>query len=87
MTDVRPGLYRHFKGRIYRVLGTARHSETEEVHVVYLARDGSLWIRPAAMFTETVEREGYRGPRFSFVGERPGIDGPAIMEAEGQAVD
>jgi hypothetical protein len=80
--DVRPGLYRHFRGKVYRVLGTARHSETEVPHVVYLAGDGSLWIRPAVMFTETVERDGYRGPRFVLIAERAGIDGPALMASE-----
>lgn len=67
-----PGIYRHFKGKLYRVVGTARHSETEEPHVVYLADDGSLWIRPACMFREEVERDGYRGPRFTLVEEKAG---------------
>ena len=63
---VRPGRYRHFKGNEYQVLGVARHSETEEEMVVYRALygEGGLWVRPAAMWTETVERDGYRGPRF-----------------------
>ena len=66
MSTVRPGRYRHFKGNEYQVLGVARHSETEEEMVVYRALygDGGLWVRPAAMWTERVERDGYCGPRF-----------------------
>ena len=66
---VRPGRYRHFKGNEYQVLGVARHSETEEEMVVYRALygEGGLWVRPAAMWTERVERDGYCGPRFRLV--------------------
>ena len=66
MSTVKPGRYRHFKGNEYEVIGTARHSETLEEMVVYRALygDGGLWVRPAAMWTEQVERDGYRGPRF-----------------------
>jgi hypothetical protein len=64
---VRPGRYRHYKGREYEVLGIARHSETEEPLVVYrcLYGDYSLWVRPLAMFVEEVEVEGTRQPRFA----------------------
>ena len=66
MSTIKPGRYRHFKGSEYEVIGTARHSETLEEMVVYRALygDGGLWVRPAAMWSETVERDGYRGPRF-----------------------
>ena len=66
MASIQPGRYRHFKGNEYQVVGTARHSETLEEMVVYRALygDGGLWVRPAAMWTETVDRDGYRGPRF-----------------------
>ena len=66
MSTIKPGRYRHFKGNEYEVIGTARHSETLEELVVYRALygDGGLWVRPAAMWAETVERDGYRGPRF-----------------------
>ena len=66
MTTIKPGRYRHFKGKEYEVIGTARHSETLEELVVYRALygDGGLWVRPAAMWSETVDRDGYRGPRF-----------------------
>ena len=64
--DIRPGRYRHFKGGEYEVLGVASHSETLEPMVVYRALYGErgLWVRPAAMWNEWVERDGYAGPRF-----------------------
>ncbi len=54
--QVEVGFYRHYKGARYEVLHTARHSETEEWHVVYRQcyGDQALWIRPLVMFTETV---------------------------------
>ena len=66
--NIRPGRYRHFKGKEYQVLGLATHSETLEPMVVYRALygEGGLWVRPAAMWNETVERDGYFGPRFIF---------------------
>lgn len=70
MEDIRPGRYRHFKGNEYQVLFTARHSETQELMVVYRALygEGGLWVRPAAMWAECVDRDGYSGPRFAWVG-------------------
>lgn len=67
--DIRPGRYRHFKGGEYEVLGVASHSETQEPMVVYRALYGErgLWVRPAAMWNEWVERGGYAGPRFTFM--------------------
>lgn len=66
-----PGLYRHYKGRDYRVLGLARHSETLEALVVYQALYGErgLWVRPAAMFGEHVDVDGVPRRRFERVGE------------------
>ncbi len=66
-----PGRYRHYKGNDYRVLGVARHTETEEVFVVYQALYGErgLWVRPRAMFVETVAVAGARVPRFARVGD------------------
>ena len=63
------GIYKHYKGNLYQVLGVARHSETEEAHVVYktLYGDFSLWIRPLSMFTEMVEVVSEQVPRFAFV--------------------
>lgn len=68
--SVEPGIYRHFKGNRYEVIGVARHSETEEDLVVYrpLYGDGELWVRPLAMFTEEVERDGVKRQRFEWVG-------------------
>lgn len=70
MTDIAPGRYRHYKGNEYTVLGIARHSETLEHFVVYRQEygDRGLWVRPAAMFTETVEVDGRTVPRFAFLG-------------------
>ena len=65
--DILPGLYRHFKGGLYRVEGVARHSETLEEMVVYRALygEGGLWVRPASMWNETVIHEGIPRPRFA----------------------
>ena len=69
--EPKPGLYRHYKGNDYRVIGLARHSETLEPLVVYQAMYGEkgLWVRPAAMFGETVEVNGRTVPRFARVGD------------------
>lgn len=74
MTPPAPGRYRHYKGGEYEVLGTARHSETDEPLVVYrpLYGEGGLWARPLAMFLETVAADGRAVPRFAFVGEAGG---------------
>jgi len=70
-TEIRPGRYRHFKGKEYLVLYQARHSETLEPMVVYQALYGErgIWVRPASMWNETVEHNGMRLPRFEFCGE------------------
>ena len=66
---IRPGRYRHFKGKEYEVVGIARHSETEAPMVVYrpLYGDGGLWVRPAEMWHETVQRDGKTHKRFERV--------------------
>ena len=66
MSELRPGLYRHFKGNLYRLLYVAKHSETLEPMVVYQALYGEqgIWVRPAAMWSEQVDRDDYHGPRF-----------------------
>ena len=71
MMELKPGLYRHFKGNLYKLLYVAKHSETLEEMVVYQALYGEqgIWVRPAAMWSEHVERDGYCGPRFSPVEE------------------
>ena len=71
MNRLKPGRYRHFKGKEYELLFTARHSETEEEMVVYRALygEGGLWVRPAAMWNEEIERDGKRVRRFTYIGE------------------
>lgn len=71
MEELKPGRYRHFKGNEYRLLHVARHSETLEPMVVYQALYGEMgiWVRPAGMWSEQVDRDGYSGPRFTYIGE------------------
>ena len=61
------GMYRHYKGLLYQVVGTVRHSESLESMTLYRALYGEqgLWVRPAAMFNEDVEIDGVRQPRFA----------------------
>ena len=68
--ELKLGRYRHFKGGEYELLGIAQHSETLEPMVVYKALygEGGLWVRPAAMWTELVDKPGYTGPRFQYIG-------------------
>ncbi len=74
MEEVKKGRYRHFKGKLYRVIGTARHSETLEELVVYKALykhekfgKGALFVRPKKMFLEKVLVDGKEVPRFKFI--------------------
>jgi len=69
MIAIRPGRYRHYKGNEYTVLGVARHSETLDELVVYRQEygDHGIWVRPAAMFLETVDIEGKKVPRFRLI--------------------
>ncbi|MBR4548693.1 MAG: DUF1653 domain-containing protein [Oscillospiraceae bacterium] len=71
MEEIRPGLYRHFKGGEYRVLYMARHSETEEWMVVYQALYGQkgFWVRPARMWNEQVEYGGVFCKRFEYISD------------------
>lgn len=64
--DIEPGIYEHFKGERYEVVGQGTHTETGEAVVFYrqLYGDYAFWVRPAEMFADTVERDGYSGPRF-----------------------
>lgn len=68
---VPPGIYRHFKGHVYRVVGIAKHSETLDEHVVYVSTTDpeDMWVRPADMFLDIIEREGRKFPRFERIGE------------------
>ena len=67
--ELKPGKYRHFKGKEYELLFVAKHSETLEPMVVYRALygEGGVWVRPAEMWSETVDKENYHGPRFTAV--------------------
>lgn len=69
--EIRLGKYRHYKGKDYEVLHLARHSETEELMVVYRALYGDfgIWVRPASMWNEDVTVEGKTLPRFTFVNQ------------------
>jgi hypothetical protein len=68
---IKTGKYRHFKGNEYEVLYVAKHSETLEETVVYRALygEGGVWVRPAAMWEEEVERDGKKFKRFEYIGE------------------
>ncbi len=71
MEEIKEGRYRHFKGNEYEVLFVAKHSETLEDMVVYRALygDGGVWVRPASMWNETVERDGKVYQRFTRITE------------------
>ena len=70
--NLKPGKYKHYKGKLYEVIGTAKHSESLEEFVVYKAlyqpEGEKLWVRPLKMFLEEVEVEGIKKPRFEFLG-------------------
>ena len=78
LIETRPGIYRHYKNLMYEVLGTVRHSETLESMTLYRALYGErgLWVRPAAMFNETVVIKGIEQPRFNFISEAPQAESP-----------
>lgn len=67
--EIQTGIYQHYKGQQYRVIGVAQHSENEEKLVVYQALYGAygLWVRPLNMFVEQVEVEGVQQPRFALL--------------------
>ena len=70
MEEIKLGKYRHFKVNEYEVIAIAKHSETTEDYVVYKALygDGGMWVRPASMWNETVERDGVTYKRFTYIG-------------------
>ena len=78
---VKPGRYRHYKGKEYEVIGSARHSETEEEYVVYRALygDHGLWVRPTSLFMQEVTVDGRIMPRFAPLAEeaRPRVESRA----------
>lgn len=69
--ELKKGKYRHFKGNEYELIDIALHSETMEPMVVYRALYGEngLWVRPASMWNEFIDRDGYQGPRFQYLGK------------------
>lgn len=71
MTYIKPGIYRHYKGNTYEVIGVASHSETLEPMVVYRALYGEhgLWVRPASMWNEEIEANGEKVKRFELIDE------------------
>ena len=66
---IRLGKYRHFKGQLYQLIDIAHHSESQEPMAVYRALYGErgLWVRPLAMFVETIQRDGKQMQRFEFI--------------------
>ena len=73
MGEIKTGIYEHYKGKRYEVVGQALHSETVEPMVIYKALykgefpEGALWVRPMAMFKENVTIDGKSVPRFRFI--------------------
>ena len=66
---IKKGIYQHYKGNMYEVIGIASHSETMEKMVVYKALygDGELWVRPASMWNEQIDVNGETKPRFKLI--------------------
>lgn len=73
------GIYQHYSGKLYQVIGIAHHSETLEELIVYQCLYGSygLWVRPKAMFAENVEVDGIAKPRFTYISG--GVTEPAVL--------
>lgn len=67
----KPGIYQHYKGNKYLVIGTSKHSETLEEMIVYISLyenlEGAMWVRPKTMFEEMIELDGKQVPRFKFL--------------------
>ena len=70
--ELRPGIYRHYKGNFYEVIASVCHSETREALTLYRALYGErgLWVRSTAMFDEAVIVDGVRQPRFAWVSDK-----------------
>lgn len=84
LVETPPGRYRHYKGLLYQVLGTVRHSETLEPMTLYRALYGGhgLWVRPATMFGEQVEVDGVTQPRFALLEPGAGLE-PVVPLSNG----
>ena len=85
---IKPGLYQHFKGAMYRVIEVAHHSETEEPLVIYhaLYGDKGVWARPLSMFTQTVERDGAIKPRFVYLNHQGEVEQRLSLRLEPASV-
>jgi len=80
--SIKPGVYEHYKGSLYQVIELARHSETEEILVIYRALYGEqgLWARPLDMFSEDIEVNGRTTPRFQRLESQTGVLELAILD-------
>jgi peptidylprolyl isomerase len=80
--EYKKGIYRHFKGQLYDLQNLARHSETEELFVVYQALYGEkgIWVRPAEMFFDMVERDGILQSRFTYLADRADFSDNGVSE-------
>lgn len=76
MSSVEGGIYRHYKGKMYRFLRVVRHSETLEelalYETLYENELGAFWVRPLKMFEEVIEVDGKRVARFAYIGDEKG---------------
>jgi len=80
---IKVGIYRHYKGKNYRVIGTAKHSETEEDLVLYYPLYGeddvkTYWVRPLEMFSGTVSIDGSEASRFTYLRENDDVESSQI---------
>lgn len=78
MTEIQLGVYRHFRGGQYRVIGIATHTESKDQYVVYYDEDGRLWARPPGMFQEYVPVDGQWVRRFEYTEGRSFSDAPLL---------
>lgn len=69
---IKKGIYRHFKGNLYRVIMVAKNSETLEDMVVYqsLKNEEEYWVRPLSMWEEKVQKDNQMIPRFVYIGDK-----------------
>lgn len=73
---IKPGIYQHYKGKNYQVLGVGHHSETHEPLVIYRSLyftpdfgENALWVRPYNQFIEIIEKNGKKLPRYRYIGK------------------
>jgi hypothetical protein len=81
MNPIPLGVYRHYKGNQYEVVGFARHSETLEDMVIYQALYGErgIWVRPLSMWEDPIEIDAKTVKRFEFIGDSGNADSPDIL--------